>query len=161
MAIEEQAEQMIMNGVIQIIENGARLTCRTGACVAGKAVKAGFHVVGKGTSMLTGAVKDRLDTGAVSERKLQASGQDIHVQELDIESLKEVAKSLRKAGITYHVEASPEGRTFYRSRHARSQTGIRPGRNHAGHHPGGRADNRSARLPTADGEAEDDGNGDP
>ena len=114
MPIEEQAEEKIQNVVQTIITGGARLglritkdvamaLLRTGAKTGAKLVKAGAHAAGE-------AVKDRIDSGEMSEKRLQRKKDgDLHELQLDDSTMREVQHSLKTAGIDYHLERADQG----------------------------------------------------
>ena len=114
MPIEEQAEEKIQNAVQTIITGGAKLMLRipkgvamallrTGAKTGAKLVKAGAHAAGE-------AVKDRIDSGEMSEKRLQKKKDgDLHELQLDDSTMREVQHSLRIAGIDYHLERTDQG----------------------------------------------------
>lgn len=114
MPIEEQAEEKIQNAVQTIITGGARLglritkgvamaLLRTGAKTGAKLVKAGAHAAGE-------AVKDRIDSGEMSEKRLQRKKDgDLHELQLDDSTMREVQHSLKTAGIDYHLERADQG----------------------------------------------------
>lgn len=105
MAIEEAVEQKAQDAVFRIVETGARVTLSVSKTLALTLVRSGWHLAGKGAE----TIREHLSTGEVSERKLQSLGQDVHMIELREDSLKAVSASLRKAGITYHVERNADG----------------------------------------------------
>ena len=114
MPIEEQAEEKIQNAVQTIITGGAKLMLRipkgvamallrTGAKTGAKLVKAGAHAAGE-------AVKDRIDSGEMSEKRLQKKKDgDLHELQLDDSTMREVQHSLKTAGIDYHLERTDQG----------------------------------------------------
>ena len=114
MPIEEQAEEKIQNAVQTIITGGAKLMLRipkgvamallrTGAKTGAKLVKAGVHAAGK-------AVKNKIDSGEMSEKRLQRKKDgDLHELQLDDSTMREVQHSLKTAGIDYHLERTDQG----------------------------------------------------
>ncbi|OZG60715.1 MULTISPECIES: PcfB family protein [Bifidobacterium] len=109
MAIEEMVESQVKDIGIRIIESGASLIVRVGADSAKGFAAAGWRIVTGGAGMITDAIRHQMETGKVSEARLQSMGKDVHDILLPDESLKEVTKSLRKAGITYSVETTGQG----------------------------------------------------
>ncbi|MGE8693615.1 PcfB family protein [Bifidobacterium bifidum] len=113
MPIEEQAEEKIQNIVQTIITGGARLglritkdvamaLLRTGAKTGAKLVKAGTHAADE-------AVKDRINSGEMSEKRLQKKKDgDLHELQLDDSTMREVQRSLKTAGIDYHLERTDQ-----------------------------------------------------
>ena len=113
MPIEEQAEEKIQNIVQTIITGGARLglritkdvamaLLRTGAKTGAKLVKAGTHAADE-------AVKDRINSGEMSEKRLQKKKDgDLHELQLDDSTMREVQRSLKTAGIDYHFERTDQ-----------------------------------------------------
>lgn len=114
MPIEEQAEEKIQNAVQTIITGGAKLMLRipkgvamallrTGAKTGAKLVKAITHAAGE-------AVKDRINSGEMSEKRLQRKKDgDLHELQLDDSTMREVQRSLKTAGIDYHLERTDQG----------------------------------------------------
>lgn len=114
MPIEEQAEEKIQNAVQTIITGGARLglrvtkgvamaLLRSGAKTGAKLVKAGTHAAGE-------AVKNRVNSGEMSEKRLQRKKDgDLHELQLDDSTMREVQHSLKRAGIDYHLERTDQG----------------------------------------------------
>lgn len=113
MPIEEQAEEKIQNAVQTIITGGARLALRIpkSAFLAllrsgAKLIKAGAHAAGE-------AVKNRIDSGEMSEKRLQRKkGGDLHELQLDDSTMRGVQRSLGEAGIDYHLERTNDGQYF-------------------------------------------------
>lgn len=110
MPIEEMVEEKAQSALIQVAEGGARLTVRVSADIAKALLRSGWSLARTGTGTAAGAVRHRFETGRVSEAKLQSLGKDTHVLQLDDDTLKEVARSLRQAGITYSIEQTKDGR---------------------------------------------------
>ena len=68
-----------------------------------KLTKTGVHAAGK-------AVKDRIDSGEMSEKRLQRKKDgDLHELQLDDSTMREVQHSLKTAGIDYHLERTDQG----------------------------------------------------
>lgn len=113
MPIEEQAEEKIQNTVQNIITGGAKLALRIPKSTflallrsGAKLIKAGTHAAGK-------AVKNRIDSGEMSEKRLQTKkGGDLHELQLDDSTMRGVQRSLREAGIDYHLERTNDGQYF-------------------------------------------------
>lgn len=112
MEIEEAVEQKAQAVVTQLAEGGVRLSARCAETVAKALIKAGWNLAGKATNAAKDAVVKATSTGRVSEAKLQSLGQDTHQLRLDGDTIKDVMKSLRKAGITYSVEPCDDGTCF-------------------------------------------------
>lgn len=109
MPIEEMIEEKAQNALIQTAEGGARLTVRVGGAIAKALLRSGWSIARTGTGNVAETVRHRFETGRVSEAKLQSLGKDTHVLQLDNDTLKEVARSLRQAGITYSIEETKDG----------------------------------------------------
>ena len=113
MAMEEAVEQKVQGVVLQITEGGVKLTVRCGAKLGKALIKGGWKVtVGNILKALGNALSNAVNTGHVSEKKLQSLGQDVHEIHLADDTKKEVTKSLRKAGITYSAEPADNGQYF-------------------------------------------------
>lgn len=113
MAMEEAVEQKVQGVVLQVTEGGVKLTVRCGAKLGKALIKGGWKVtVGNILKALGNALSNAVNTGHVSEKKLQSLGQDVHEINLADDTKKEVTKSLRKAGITYSVEPADNGQYF-------------------------------------------------
>lgn len=108
MAIEEAVEQKAQDAAVKAVETGGQLTLRASKALALMLVKNGWKLTTGTAVRISGTVKHHMDTGKVSEKKLQSLGQDVHMIELPEDSLKAVSKSLREAGITYHVEQTDD-----------------------------------------------------
>ena len=101
MAIEEQVSSRIASVGQQAAADAARLTVRVSGRLAEQLAGAGGWTLIKGA----GALKDRIDSGHMSEARLQkVTGGDIHELRLDRESLHAVSRSLKHAGLDYAIE---------------------------------------------------------
>lgn len=68
-----------------------------------KLAKTGVHAAGA-------AVKDGIDSGEMSEKRLQRKKDgDLHELQLDDSTMREVQRSLKQAGIDYHLERADQG----------------------------------------------------
>lgn len=68
-----------------------------------KLAKTGVHAAGA-------AVKDGIDSGEMSEKRLQRKKDgDLHELQLDDSTMREVQHSLKQAGIDYHLERTDQG----------------------------------------------------
>lgn len=68
-----------------------------------KLTKTGVHAAGE-------AVKNKIDSGEMSEKRLQQKKDgDLHELQLDDSTMREVQHSLRKSGIDYHLERTDQG----------------------------------------------------
>ena len=68
-----------------------------------KLAKTGVHAAGE-------AVKDGIDSGEMSEKRLQRKKDgDLHELQLDDSTMREVQRSLKTAGIDYHLERADQG----------------------------------------------------
>lgn len=113
MAMEEAVEQKVQGVVLQVMEGGAKLTVRCGAKLGKALIKGGWKATGGNIlKALSNAFSNAVNTGHVSEKKLQSLGQDVHEINLANDTKKEVTRSLRKAGITYSVEPAGDGQYF-------------------------------------------------
>lgn len=110
MPIEEQAEEKIQNAVQTIITGGAKLMLRIPKGVAMALLRSGMKLTKTGVHAAGKAVKDRIDSGEMSEKRLQRKkGGDLHELQLDDSTMREVQHSLRTAGIDYHLERTDQG----------------------------------------------------
>lgn len=117
MPIEEQAEEKIQNAIQNIITGGARLGLRISKDVALALLRTGAHgsakLIQKGAQAAVTAVKDKINSGEMSEKRLQQKkGGDIHELQLDDSTMREVQRSLKEAGIDYHPERTDDGQFF-------------------------------------------------
>jgi hypothetical protein len=113
MPLEEQAEEKIQGVVQNIIQAGVRYALKVPKGVALGLLRGGAKLAKKGTVGAAHAVKEHLDSGQVSEKKLQKlEGGDLHDLRLDDGTLKQVIKSLNEAGVRFSVEPTKEGSYF-------------------------------------------------
>lgn len=111
MPIEEQAEEKIQNAVQSIITGGARLMLRIPKGVAMAMLRSGMKLAKTGVHAAGAAVKDGIDSGEMSEKRLQRKKDgDLHELQLDDSTMREVQRSLKQAGIDYHLERTDRGR---------------------------------------------------
>lgn len=110
MPIEEQAEEKIQNAVQTIITGGAKLMLRIPKGVAMALLRSGMKLTKTGVHAAGKAVKDRIDSGEMSEKRLQRKKDgDLHELQLDDSTMREVQHSLKTAGIDYHLERTDQG----------------------------------------------------
>lgn len=110
MPIEEQAEEKIQNVVQTIITGGARLMLRIPKGVAMALLRSGMKLAKTGVHAAGAAVKDGIDSGEMSEKRLQRKKDgDLHELQLDDSTMREVQRSLKTAGIDYHLERADQG----------------------------------------------------
>lgn len=110
MPIEEQAEEKIQNAVQTIITGGAKLMLRIPKSVAMALLRSGMKLTKTGVHAAGKAVKDKIDSGEMSEKRLQRKKDgDLHELQLDDSTMREVQHSLKTAGIDYHLERTDQG----------------------------------------------------
>ena len=110
MPIEEQAEEKIQNAVQTIITGGAKLMLRIPKGVAMALLRSGMKLAKTGVHAAGAAVKDKIDSGEMSEKRLQRKKDgDLHELQLDDSTMREVQHSLKQAGIDYHLERTDQG----------------------------------------------------
>lgn len=110
MPIEEQAEEKIQNAVQTIITGGAKLMLRIPKGVAMAMLRSGMKLAKTGVHAAGEAVKNKIDSGEMSEKRLQRKKDgDLHELQLDDSTMREVQHSLRKSGIDYHLERTDQG----------------------------------------------------
>ena len=110
MPIEEQAEEKIQNAVQTIITGGAKLMLRIPKGVAMALLRSGMKLTKTGVHAAGEAVKNKIDSGEMSEKRLQRKKDgDLHELQLDDSTMREVQHSLRKSGIDYHLERTDQG----------------------------------------------------
>ncbi|MCH4837086.1 PcfB family protein [Bifidobacterium pseudocatenulatum] len=110
MPIEEQAEEKIQNAVQTIITGGAKLMLRIPKGVAMAMLRSGMKLTKTGVHAAGEAVKDGIDSGEMSEKRLQRKKDgDLHELQLDDSTMREVQRSLKTAGIDYHLERTDRG----------------------------------------------------
>lgn len=113
MPIEEQAEEKIQNTVQNIITGGAKLALRIPKSAFLALLQSGAKLIKAGTHAAGEAVKNRIDSGEMSEKRLQTKkGGDLHELQLDDSTMRGVQRSLREAGIDYHLERTNDGQYF-------------------------------------------------
>ena len=110
MPIEEQAEEKIQNAVQTIITGGAKLMLRIPKGVAMALLRSGMKLTKTGVRAAGEAVKNKIDSGEMSEKRLQRKKDgDLHELQLDDSTMREVQHSLKTAGIDYHLERTDQG----------------------------------------------------
>lgn len=110
MPIEEQAEEKIQNAVQTIITGGAKLMLRIPKGVAMAMLRSGMKLTKTGVYAAGEAVKNKIDSGEMSEKRLQKKKDgDLHELQLDDSTMREVQHSLKQAGIDYHLERTDQG----------------------------------------------------
>ena len=110
MPIEEQAEEKIQNAVQTIITGGAKLMLRIPKGVAMAMLRSGMKLTKTGVYAAGEAVKNKIDSGEMSEKRLQRKKDgDLHELQLDDSTMREVQHSLKTAGIDYHLERADQG----------------------------------------------------
>ena len=110
MPIEEQAEEKIQNAVQTIITGGAKLMLRIPKGVAMALLRSGMKLTKTGVRAAGEAVKNKIDSGEMSEKRLQRKKDgDLHELQLDDSTMREVQRSLKTAGIDYHLERTDRG----------------------------------------------------
>lgn len=110
MPIEEQAEEKIQNAVQTIITGGAKLMLRIPKGVAMAMLRSGMKLTKTGVCAAGEAVKNKIDSGEMSEKRLQKKKDgDLHELQLDDSTMREVQHSLKQAGIDYHLERTDQG----------------------------------------------------
>lgn len=110
MPIEEQAEEKIQNAVQTIITGGAKLMLRIPKGVAMAMLRSGMKLAKTGVHAAGAAVKNKIDSGEMSEKRLQRKKDgDLHELQLDDSTMREVQHSLKTAGIDYHLERADQG----------------------------------------------------
>ncbi|KAB6791608.1 PcfB family protein, partial [Bifidobacterium longum] len=110
MPIEEQAEEKIQNAVQTIITGGAKLMLRIPKGVAMALLRSGMKLTKTGVHAAGEAVKNKIDSGEMSEKRLQRKKDgDLHELQLVDTTMREVQRSLKTAGIDYHLERTDQG----------------------------------------------------
>ena len=110
MPVEEQAEEKIQNAVQTIITGGAKLMLRIPKGVAMAMLRSGMKLAKTGVHAAGAAVKDGINSGEMSEKRLQRKKDgDLHELQLDDSTMREVQRSLKQAGIDYHLERTDQG----------------------------------------------------
>ena len=110
MPIEEQAEEKIQNAVRTIITGGAKLMLRIPKGVAMAMLRSGMKLAKTGVHAAGETVKNKIDSGEMSEKRLQRKKDgDLHELQLDDSTMREVQRSLKTAGIDYHLERTDQG----------------------------------------------------
>ncbi|RSX51278.1 PcfB family protein [Bifidobacterium callimiconis] len=109
MGIEENVEGTAKDTLLRAGQGTGKLILKAGAKLAAALIGAGWRVT---TAPIRNAIAEHNIGGEISEKQLQATGEDIHQISLDNESLKAVGKSLRQSGITYAIEKGNDGQYF-------------------------------------------------
>ena len=110
MPIEEQAEEKIQNVIQTIITGGTRLMLRIPKGVAMALLRSGMKLAKTGVHAAGETVKNKIDSGEMSEKRLQRKKDgDLHELQLDDSTMREVQRSLKTAGIDYHLERTDQG----------------------------------------------------
>jgi hypothetical protein len=88
-------------------QQGAQLVLRSSATLAKALISSGGWAIKAPIAAAAHHAKNQIDTGKMSEKRLQkVTGADLHEIKLDPKSIKEVDRSLAKAGVSYAVEQS-------------------------------------------------------
>ena len=105
MAAEDQAQELLMRAG----EAGVRIVVDVARLGVGRL----FDVLGIGVRAAGESLRHLRDTGRVSVRRLQRMGQPVTVQEVTGPHAASVARALKRAGVTFHIERSrKDGRVF-------------------------------------------------
>ena len=105
MAAEDQAQELLMRAG----EAGVRIVVDVARLGMGRL----FDVLGIGVRAAGESLRHLRGTGRVSVRRLQRMGQPVTVQEVTGPHAASVARALKRAGVTFHIERSrKDGRVF-------------------------------------------------
>lgn len=108
--VDEMIEQAGQRAIMAVVQGAGRIAIK---------------LVGNGTSKLAHAltetgkwpvrktrdtIRASINSGRMSEKRLQnLSGGDLHQIRIDDESIREVTRSLKQAGVNYSIEQCPDG----------------------------------------------------
>lgn len=108
--VDEMIEQAGQRAIMAVVQGAGRIALK----LAGKSASKLAHVLaetGKWPVRKTrDTIRESINNGRMSEKRLQTlSGGDLHQIQIDDESMREVTKSLKRAGVNYSIEQGPDG----------------------------------------------------
>ncbi|MCI1712667.1 DUF3801 domain-containing protein [Bifidobacterium tibiigranuli] len=108
--VDEMIEQAGQRAIMAVMQGTGRIALK----LAGKSASQLAHALaetGKWPVRKTrDTIRESINSGNMSEKRLQnLSGGDLHQIQIDDESIREVTKSLKQAGVNYSIEQGPDG----------------------------------------------------
>ena len=104
MAIEETIE----NKAQEVAFAGGRVALRTTWKIARFLLACGWTITKGGVKLTADQIDKHLNSGLMSEKRLQRQGEDIHTTTIPAEALKRLAPSMRRAGLDYGIDINDD-----------------------------------------------------
>ena len=104
MAIEETIE----NKAQEVAFAGGRVALRTTWKIARFLLACGWTITKNGVKLTADQIDKHLNSGLMSEKRLQRQGEDIHTTTIPAEALKRLAPSMRRAGLDYSIDINDD-----------------------------------------------------
>ena len=104
MAIEETIE----NKAQEVAFAGGRVALRTTWKIARFLLACGWTITKNGVKLTADQIDKHLNSGLMSEKRLQRQGEDIHTTTIPAEALKRLAPSMRRAGLDYGIDINDD-----------------------------------------------------
>ena len=104
MAIEETIE----NKAQEVAFAGGRVALRTTWKIARFLLACGWTITKGGVKLTANQIDKHLNSGLMSEKRLQRQGEDIHTTTIPAEALKRLAPSMRRAGLDYSIDINDD-----------------------------------------------------
>lgn len=104
MAIEETIE----NKAQEVAFAGGRVALRTTWKIVRFLLACGWTITKGGVKLTADQIDKHLNSGLMSEKRLQRQGEDIHTTTIPAEALKRLAPSMRRAGLDYSIDINDD-----------------------------------------------------
>ena len=104
MAIEETIE----NKAQEVAFAGGRVALHTTWKIARFLLACGWTITKNGVKLTADQIDKHLNSGLMSEKRLQRQGEDIHTTTIPAEALKRLAPSMRRAGLDYSIDINDD-----------------------------------------------------
>lgn len=104
MAIEETIE----NKAQEVAFAGGRVALRTTWKIVRFLLACGWTITKGGVKLTAEQIEHHLNSGLMSEKRLQRQGEDIHTTIVPAEALKRLAPSMRRAGLDYSIDINDD-----------------------------------------------------
>lgn len=104
MAIEETIE----NKAQEVAFAGGRVALRTTWKIARFLLACGWTITKGGVKLTADQIEHHLNSGLMSEKRLQRQGEDIHTTTIPAEALKNLAPSMKRAGLDYSIDINDD-----------------------------------------------------
>lgn len=104
MAIEETIENKAQEALLA----GARIGVRTSWAIARFLLACGWTITKGGTKLTAEQISQHLNSGLMSERRLQRKGEDVHTMTVPSDALKALGPSMKRAGLDYSMDINDD-----------------------------------------------------